>query len=372
MMIKLLLLAIWIVLNPVNAYSIEDEKPLAISNIHLDSKTFLPDKSETVTIGYTLSKAATVTLRIYSRNNLCVRILCADQNLAAGLNSIAWNGRDGNDRIVASGAYFYTIEAIGAGGRKYIYDRTDDTGGMLLKVRKGSIDVEKRQVVYFMPKAGRVRIRAGIKKGPLLNTIVDWEPRQAGQHVENWDGKDNAGLIDLFKINSREVYVVAYSLPDNSIIVKRKIPSVSETLELTTVLQKSDTDKIRRPEKQNDSIQIYKHARHDEAICHEPQFKVLFPQASFDPDENIPVLKGTTPVKIIIAEKDRRHLESERFEVMFFIDTVFLFEDEEGFTPFTYMWNTAGLPEGEHIVTVNIMSYDDHCGVVSKKVIIRR
>ena len=29
-------------------------------------------------------------------------------------------------------------------------------------------------------------------------------------------------------------------------------------------------------------------------------------------------------------------------------------EDEEGFTPFTYMWNTQGLSVGEHIFTVNI------------------
>jgi len=50
---------------------------------------------------------------------------------------------------------------------------------------------------------------------------------------------------------------------------------------------------------------------------------------------------------------------------------IFIFEDEEGFTPFTYMWDTKGLPEGEHVFTVNIMSYDDHCGVESRKVIIK-
>jgi len=107
------------------------------------------------------------------------------------------------------------------------------------------------------------------------------------------------------------------------------------------------------------------------SVCHEPEFQVIFPSDSERTAEGIPVLKGIVPVKIVISERDRHHLESERFEVMFFVDTVFIFEDEEGFTPFTYMWNTKDLSEGEHVFTVNIFSYDDHCGVESRKVIVK-
>jgi hypothetical protein len=52
------------------------------------------------------------------------------------------------------------------------------------------------------------------------------------------------------------------------------------------------------------------------------------------------------------------------------VDGVFLFEMEEGSSPFTFNWDTKGLTKGSHILTVNLASYDDHIGVVSREVII--
>jgi hypothetical protein len=55
---------------------------------------------------------------------------------------------------------------------------------------------------------------------------------------------------------------------------------------------------------------------------------------------------------------------------MVFIDSVYIFEVEEGSSPFTYNWDTAGFVKGPHVITVNIVGYDDHIGIVSRKVII--
>lgn len=38
--------------------------------------------------------------------------------------------------------------------------------------------------------------------------------------------------------------------------------------------------------------------------------------------------------------------------------------------PFTYILETEDMPDGEHIITVNVVSYDDHIGVVTKKIIV--
>jgi hypothetical protein len=77
-----------------------------------------------------------------------------------------------------------------------------------------------------------------------------------------------------------------------------------------------------------------------------------------------------TPIRIELDNRDIRNLVNRRFEIMLYIDGVFLFEMEEGTSPFTFNWDTKPFAKGSHILTVNIMSYDDHIGVVSQKVII--
>ena len=213
-----------------------------------------------------------------------------------------------------------------------------------------------------MPRAGRVRIRAGIKNGPLLKTLIDWVPREAGRQEEFWDGLDQSGLINLFNIPARQVHIFAYTLPNNCIIVKRSQTASAEP-------NITDETYKRRLQTQVNLNRKYEHARHDLADCHEPDFTLIFPDAELK--DGAPVLSGVAPIKIVIAEKDRHQLESARFEVMLYADLRFIFEDEEGFTPFTFLWDTKGLTPGEHILTVNILGYNNHCGARSHKVFIR-
>ena len=82
-------------------------------------------------------------------------------------------------------------------------------------------------------------------------------------------------------------------------------------------------------------------------------------------------MSGLVPVKIAIDEEDKRWLTDIRFEIMIYLDYVFIFEDEDAYTPFTYIWDTRHLNEGEHLLTVNVQGYGDHIGAESRKVIIR-
>jgi hypothetical protein len=342
-----------------------EEIPLRISNISLDKKTFSSDKDGSVKITYKLSKDAAVTVNIYDESDRRIRTLGTQVKTAAGFCSAEWDGKDDEGKFLPSGAYIYTLEAVSDAGEKTKYDPADQTGGILLEIRKPVLDTEKGEISYVLPKAGMVRIRAGIKEGPHLRTLIDWIPREAGANFEKWDGKDKAGLIDLFQIPKREVYIFAYSLPDNCMILKSNAAN-QDRVSADKAEYRLKTEGYADPK--------YKHALHEKAICHEPEFEVTFPQSLPRTAEGIPIVEENkpVPVKVSISEKDRRHIESARFEVMFFVDTVFLFEDEEGFTPFTYIWNTQGLSPGEHVFTVNIMSYDDHCGVETQKVMIRR
>ena len=78
-----------------------------------------------------------------------------------------------------------------------------------------------------------------------------------------------------------------------------------------------------------------------------------------------PILGSEQLVRVTLAPDDVAHLVNTRFEVMFFVDTTFLFEEEEGSSPFSYRLDAGKLSPGPHLLTVNVLSYDDHVGVVT-------
>jgi len=64
------------------------------------------------TIAYTLPAAGSVSLNVYNIRGQLVKNL-VNTNQIAGEHVIVWNGQDNNNRSVASGIYFYKLEANG-------------------------------------------------------------------------------------------------------------------------------------------------------------------------------------------------------------------------------------------------------------------
>jgi hypothetical protein len=64
------------------------------------------------TIGFALPRACNVRLDLFDITGRCVRTL-ADWAMPAGTNQVVWDGRDAKGRPVASGVYFYRLEAEG-------------------------------------------------------------------------------------------------------------------------------------------------------------------------------------------------------------------------------------------------------------------
>ena len=63
------------------------------------------------TIAFELPKRKTVTLRVFDMAGRLVRELIGAEVYTPGSHGIVWNGRDDNGRQVASGTYFYRLEA---------------------------------------------------------------------------------------------------------------------------------------------------------------------------------------------------------------------------------------------------------------------
>jgi len=86
---------------------------------------FFPSVGPTM-ISYKLDDMATVTLQIYSLTGDLVReevFPAGESGGLAGVNGFAWNGENGDGKLVASGGYVVKIEARGGGETLHVMRR---------------------------------------------------------------------------------------------------------------------------------------------------------------------------------------------------------------------------------------------------------
>ncbi len=331
--------------------------PVKIKNVSLDKKTFRPEEGETVSIRYLLTGEAEVRVRLFDRRGRPVKSLLPGRQ-KEGANHVSWDGKDENGVFAVDPVIVYVIETGDKEGNVSVYDPRNETAGWKLEARDFIVDGKGGRIEYVLPKAAMVRIRAGLKQGPMLHNLLDWQPQEAGRHVLAWDGRDGSGNFSLLENQNLELNLRAYTLADNSIIVKRP----GRTGDGRTAGSRS-----RPGEMQGTDFSKDIHYYHHPADCHAPRFAMDFPKAKRG-DDGIPVLAGAAPVRIAVVEEDAAPLIDRRFEVMFYVDGVYLFEIEEGSNPLTYCWDTRAIKPGEHLLTVNVLSYDDHLGVVTKRI----
>lgn len=334
---------------------------MKVMKIALDRPTFDPSKGETVTLSFEINRQANVQVIIYDRLGREVRRFDMP-TLEAGGHSVKWDGRRTDNERAQGNVFLYTIEASDNRGRRFVYNPAKKSGGQLTKPLEFSCDRKTGKMEYVLPKNCMLRLRAGLKNGMLARTIFDWQPFTAGRHKYEWDGKDETGTMSLLNHPELDLNLTPYALPANIVIVTDPVPF--ESTEKSGELQAgAKFDPWAKKGK-------YFHYGHDPRKCHEPRFAVSFPGPKKMNEESVPIVSGVTPLRVKLDPRDEQHLIRTRFEVMVYVDGIFLFEMEEGTSPFTFNWKTKGLKKGPHVVTVNVMGYDGHIGVVSRKVIV--
>jgi hypothetical protein len=326
-----------------------ESRVLQISKVRVLPKTLDFDDNNKVMIFFNLTKPATVNVKILDLEHNLVRDLVTGRMLSGGEHSFSWNGNNENGNPVGDGVYLYTIEASGEGG-VVTYDPYHETYGHYLAIDKFEWDKENSQYSFILPKAAMLRQRVGIKNGPMLKTLFDWQPEQAGRKFYSWDGIDKSGFIHFSEHPDLYFFTSAYSLAINSILVNNS--SNEGHGDSTTPISSSGG---------------YIHAHHFKGTCYEPRLQVELLNKYPENERGYPIVSGLVPIRIGIDPNDR-HLIAERYEIMLFVDMTFLFEDEDATNPFNYYWDTRGLNVGEHTLTINIMSYQDHVGVETIKV----
>jgi hypothetical protein len=87
--------------------------------------------------------------------------------------------------------------------------------------------------------------------------------------------------------------------------------------------------------------------------------------------DGLPEATGRVTLRLDVDDRDRNRVIQQRFEPVFFVDGTFAFENEVGYLPFSWIWDTATVNEGIHYVTVNVRGYEGNFGMQTIKVHVR-
>ena len=341
--------------------------PFEITDVSVSPKRFNPTLGEAVTISYSLSRQSKVIINVYDPEMKFVRDLLGNPEGEVGLNRIIWDGKDNFENIVPDEAYFFTIQALDYQQNFAFYDPITFSGDENLTLEEINFDKEKKRVSYSLPKDTRIRIRAGITGGPLLKTIVNWQPRLSGYNEEPWEGKDESGLINALKQKDYSLKANIITLPENSIITignnENGYYEYAHTI---------DPD---RPKKEYRPFTKEKRTWMDEPFFKEtasfglePRFKLDIPSTIGKTENGVPQVAGKVPVKLSLHPDVKKVITEQRYEMLFFVDFKFFTEEEEGYSPYTWMWNTKLVTNGEHILTVNVCTLAGQVSSSSVKV----
>lgn len=87
-----------------------------LSSLALTPRVFSPTGNfadREVGIGFTLGRAAPVTVKVFSKSGRLIREVVKGETMNAGDNLVRWDGSDRNGGYVADGVYLVTVEALG-------------------------------------------------------------------------------------------------------------------------------------------------------------------------------------------------------------------------------------------------------------------
>jgi len=340
-----------------------DQEGSLLGAVDVSVASFNPSLGQKVALKLALKQDAAVTASVFDPDHGLVARLADGQALQAGAHELAWDGKTTEGELVPDEAYFFVVEARGAQGAVEVYDPTVFSGGEEQDLTEAALDRDAGTITYRLPTMSRVRIRLGITGGPLLRTLVDWAPRPAGQVTDYWDGKDADGLFDVAG-NARTKMIISYfDLPETSVIA---FGNKGQTYREYKLVRERPT----KPERARlgEGVKLSRHYQTPRLQAGSPGVTMTFPQQVGTGDDGTPVLTGKSVVRVALDDASKPHFQNTKFEIVFFLDGEFYAEEESGYSPYNWVWDTTQAKEGTYILTVNLSGFQDQIGILSRKV----
>jgi len=337
---------------------------LSLFGVALSATSFNPARGDKLECRYNLSRDARVTVKVFDADQQLVRTIVSDSPRKPGQNTEIWDGKDLDGAVVPNEAYFFNIEAEDSEDQRIVYDPVVFSGGESADLTHGQFDHDSGTISYKLSQPSRVLLRAGIPGSALLKTIVDWKPRVAGEITEYWNGKDENNLIDVWNAQNHMLILTYMTLPDASVITIGN--EKSEYRAYKSSLKTARPTKEQRPmlNARRLSPHFLKSRLTDRAF----KVKLSFPDLDKGGSNEIPQAKDKLMVRADVPDEDRDVTLNEQYEIIIFVDAVFYAEEERGHLPFNYPLELKNLSPGEHVLTVNVITFSDQIGIGSRKI----
>lgn len=341
---------------------------LEISSVAVDQSVVSLSSPKGFGLRFKIDTAADVSLNLYDVRELLVKQVRLGQ-LKKGEHVASWDMKDAAGIQVPPGVYHYTLSAR-SGDETVQYDLTEITGHDAI----GGLEVkwlpESKRIRYSLSAPALVGIRAGIAdRGPLLKTLVNWEPRPSGVHEEPWDGMDASAVLDLSSHPNLVLAGLGIRLPDNCLFIE----AASATATARTGAVTYERDAGGQPLKREPTAALKKRiAAHDQQPADQRgdyPISLTVVDGKKQKDGSIRV-SGMVSVIVDVDPSMIPRLVNQRFEQSFYIDGRYLFENEIGFFPATLQWDSSAYSEGIHYITANVRGYEGNFGMATVRVLV--
>jgi len=339
-----------------------------LKNISISPMIFNPSKSERVIIHYQLLKDSEVTLKIWDFNHHLIKTLIKSQKRKNGYQEEKWNGKDDYNTIVPDGVYYFTFITSNDEVKNFLLSPEKKTESEYIasidyKLIRDPDSKEYYLLKYSLPSTSYVRIRAGIKEGPLYNTILNWEPRVAGEHVEKWDGKDILKTMFFAEHPQCTFLIEAITLPENTIITMgNRLPLGKYERKISKKVREINSFNLTNP--------FYKNIMFLKKYCENPKINISISNNHNFTKNNIKIINNKVKINLEMNKGYPKELNGERSEILIYFDHELFMEEEQGYFPYCFELDTTQYSNGEHILAVNVRLYNDNYGLGCKKVYI--
>lgn len=342
----------------------QSSQGLSIFDVSTSASSFNPSRKDKIDFRYKLSRDARITVKVFDADQQLIQTLASDSQRKSGQNKETWDGKDLDGMVVPNEAYFFCVEAEDSSNSKVVYDPVTFSGGEAADITQGQFSRETGTLNYKLSQPSRVLLRSGVPGSALLKTIVDWKPRVASEITEYWNGKDEDSLIDVWNMQNHLLILTYMTLPETSVITVGNDKYDYRTYRASLKTPRPVKEERPMMNARKISPHFFKSRLTDRAF----KVRLTFPELDKEGSGEIPTAKDKLMVRIDIPNEDKDVPLNQQYEIILFIDAIFYAEEERGHLPFNYPLELTNLPPGEHVLTVNIITFGDQIGIGSRKI----
>lgn len=327
-----------------------------INNISVQENSINVSMREESTLSWTLSSACTLSAYIVDIQGNIVRTLLDNKKLNPGEQSLTWDGLDSEGAALPNGIYFPILRGKSQEKGLQVFNPSANSWGEEIPADSISWQKDKQQVTFRITKMALGRLRVFIEDGgPMYYPLTGWRIFMPGNHSIPWNGKDLNGVLQVTDLPSYHIGFDSFSLPKGAIFLNGSEIAVEGQ------------------DKKRHKFPI--HPPHGRKVA----YLKAYPHA-LSPDPLITVnqmggenskVSGTVQVHVAMQEGlSPAHRLSELFEIYLYVNGHMDTEINPAEIPQTTSLDTTKYPDGEYLLTINILSMENRAATHTQRVTI--